>query len=224
MNRKKKAVCVSLILFLTLVFQVLFSPSPKAAPPDEIATAAKEGLNKFLKEIPPQNLQHMGFQIEKDNENTELGEGFQVYTIHPDKILKFEKGAWLLKDLLTPTNLWEFIVVEGGKAQAVLTVDLMGNKWIAVAIGASGLATQLKNFTDAWPNSSGYQYKFIRIYQALADFLEVSQGENIIGVIPLTSARAALALPQMDFNPLELLNFEDILMGLKPIVRENLKK
>ena len=213
-----------MIIVFVSILQVIFVSLAEAMPPEEVVNAAEQGLINFSQNIPPQNFSQLGFLSQDEISKNQLGEAFQIYTIHPDDLLNFEKNIWSISDLLVPTNLWNFLILSDGLAKAVLMVDFFDNKWTAVGIGSSGLAVQLKKIIETWPLSSGYQHRFIRIYQANADFVEITLSGTTVGLIPLTSGRAAMDLADTNFNALDLHDPQNILTSIIPIVKENVKR
>lgn len=213
-----------MIIAFVSILQVIFVSSAKGMPPEEVVSAAEQGLISFSQNIPSQNLSQLGFLSQDEISKSQLGEAFQVYTIHPNDLLNFGQNISDITSLLTPANLWNFLILVNGQAKAVLTVDFFNDQWTAVGIGSSGLAIQLQKTIESWPLSSGYQYKLIRIYQARADFIEISQDGKVIGLIPLTSGRIAMGLADRNFNASDLHSPENILAGIISIVKENLQR
>jgi hypothetical protein len=98
-----------------------------------------------------------------------------------------------------------------------MTVDRMDGEWRAVSLGASELAQQLTALMLRWPESS-HRLRFIRVYQANADFVEVARGGQVLGVVPLLSARISLEAPGR-FDPNDVWAGARVVGRLKPIVR-----
>jgi len=191
-------------------------------PPQEVTEAASRGLEDFIKKKPQRALYRHGFADRQEIETAFLGEGFHVYTILPDEFLK-EDPNQNLDELLIPTNIWQFIILSHQKSKAVLSVDKFRNQWMAVSIGSAGLAKQLQKAIEAWPESDGYSWKLVRIYQARSDFVAIYQNDVFLGLVPLTSARVAMVLQKLDFFPLELHSLSEMMRILRPIVRDNLR-
>lgn len=215
--------------FILAVFAfALSAPSCVAAsdvPSDDIIKAAKEGIVVFLKDSRLSGNQELGFETQVDVDNAELGEGFQIFTIHPDQLLD-ETNPHDLKDIVFPTGQWEFFVVAGDKVKSLLRVGFVNGKWTPVGIGSSIIAMKMSSLIEAWPKSSGYSYRFIRVYQANADIIELSRNGKILGFIPLnsyfntdTERRTA-----QTFAPRNLRQQEEVLKVLRPAVRANIEK
>lgn len=215
-RKTKQIVCILAIFLLFVV------PSrARETVPQEVAQAAMDGLSSFLKAIPATELAHYGFSSEENLSKATLGAAFRVYTITPDKILNFDPQMEL-SALITPTELWFFPVLYDREVRTILTVDKMNGEWQAVAIGSSGLARQLKNVADEWPESEGYEFKFIRIYQAQSDLMVLSK-KGMTKIFPLESARISLKLTKIGKEEEGLHNIVDIIPKLIPVVRQNIQ-
>jgi hypothetical protein len=212
----------------SIFFMIVFALSiPCLAAEDasfgDIKNAAKEGIATFFKDSRSINLHRLGFESQTDIDNAELGDGFQIFTILPARLLN-ESASQELQHLVTPTKQWQFLILAGGKANALLTVDLVGGKWTPVSMGSSGLARELSAFLAAWPAASGYQYRLIRVYQAKSDFIELSRGGRILGIIALTAALTASKGGAMEaFDPRDLRDPKEVLSDLRPVVRQNMQ-
>jgi hypothetical protein len=211
---------------LLLFVLALSAPGPSFAgnaPPDDIKRAAGEGIVVFLKDKRMGNLQRLGFQSRAEIDNAALGEGFQIFTIPPDKLLN-DSLPQDLPSLVIPTNQWQFLIVSGDKANALLTVDIVDGAWTPVSIGSSGLAQQLAALLAAWPASAGYEYRLIRVYQAKSDFIELSHRGKVVGIVPLTSLLVATSGEAgAAYAPRSLHDPKEVLSELRPVVRRNLQ-
>lgn len=211
---------------LLVVFFALIVPCraiASEAPSDEIKKAAKEGINVLVKgRQADKRLQDLGFESQSDIDNAELGEGVQIFTILPDKLLD-ESAPQDLQSLVFPTGQWEFMVQVGGKAKSLLTVDFVDGKWIPVGIGSSMIAKNLGSFLTKWPASSGYQYRFIRVYQGASDFIELSLKGKSVGIIPLSSLTRTPGRSMGEFNPSDLRDPKEVLSELRPSVKRHIE-
>jgi len=221
----KKIYCLLTVL-LVLVFSLSALRLANAGdePSDDIKNAAKEGVNELLKDKRNGGLHRLGFNSQSEIDDADLGAGFQIYTIRPEKLLN-ETTSLDLHSLLVPTNQWQFMVVSGIKSYALLTVDLFDGKWSPVSIGSSDLAKELSDILKAWPASSGYKYRLIRVYQANSNFIELSQTGKVLGIIPLASFLAATSdVATNAFDPIGLRDPKEVLPSLRPIIKRNLEK
>jgi hypothetical protein len=137
-----------------------------------------------------------------DEATLTLGRGFQVYTIAPERILKDRAG---FSASCTPTDMWRFLVLDGERTVGLLTVAQVEGRWATVAFGGAQLAEEMQQVFATWTQETGYQIRFIRVYQATADFVEVSPGPGQAEFVPMTSGRIALNLDNRAFDPQQLL-------------------
>lgn len=185
-----------LILGLFLGFFFIFSSFSAPILAEEIPAAAKvaaeKGFLPLLKAIPVGELGHFNFADQGEVDQAELGEPFMIYTILPDQILNYNAGTDV-ESIITPTDIWLFPVVSKGEARTLITVDFMEGEWRAVSIGGSEVAKQWASITGNSSAAEGAIYKFVRVYQAVADFVLMSDiGET--KMVPLVSARISLEL------------------------------
>ncbi len=213
----RRITCMGLIV-IGLVCQMFLIVPADATPPVDVASAAQEGIKTFAKLFSSQDFK-ANANVTSDLDKAFVGEGFQVFTIPPDRLLS-ANASDSFNSLAMPSTIWEFLVMTDGKATGIVTVDRMNGVWKAVSFGKAGLAKQLEAGLKAWP--AGYQLRLIRIYQAMSDFIEVSSADKILGVVPLTSAKAALSMMGAPFNPADIQNDGDMVTKLIPIVRKNL--
>ena len=211
-----------LIMSLFLMIQPSLLFSSDQAPPPAVANAAEQGVRIFVKDPQARNLNLYGLSDKEQADKAVLGQGFQVFSIPPDLLFSRESS----QDTDVPavsTNTWQFLIVTGGKAASLLTVNFFNGQWTPVSIGASGLAVEVAALLEAWPSSAGYRCKLIKVYQAKSDFMEILQGERSLGIVPFTSCRIAMGLEDRDFNPSDLRDSREILSKLRPVVKTNVQ-
>jgi hypothetical protein len=212
-------------LFIVLLLLVVQPPllfSSDEAPPAAVAAAAEQGVRIFVKDPEVQNLHLFGLSGKEQIDKAALGQGFQVFSIPPDRLIN-QDASQNIDTLAASTNTWQFLIVTGGKAASLLTVNFFNGQWTPVSIGASGLATEVAALLKTWPSSAGYRCKLIKVYQAKSDFMEIFQGEKSLGVVPFTSGRIAMGLEERDFNPSDLRDSREILSKLLPVVKTNVQ-
>ena len=208
-----------------MFFAIILSSLTLAAndPPNDVVNAAESGIRDLIKSGVFHDLDLLGFPGQHEIDDAALGEGFQIFTVGTAVLV----GDTATSDLSTnayPLELWQFLVMSRSEARCILTVGRVKGKWTAVSIGATGLAMRLSGAMKAWPRSLGYQYRFIRLYQASSDFLELSGTAAVIGFLPLASAREALNLKSRDFDVHDIRSSWDILNEIRPVVKANLQK
>jgi hypothetical protein len=123
-----------------------------------------------------------------------IGYGFQVYTINPKDLAA---GRNDLGNLAKPTGIWRFAVMLHGQAIGLATVQKVNGNWSTVSYGAATLAKDVDATMGVHANAEHSNVRFLRIYQAQSDFLEVrSTRDSSVRYAPLHSARQSLILPQ----------------------------
>lgn len=188
--------------------------------PSEVKNAGREGIKFHLKDARiDQGYRNMGFESQDDIDNADLGEGFQIFTIDTSKLLD-ESAPQDLQSLVTSRNQWEFLVLAGGKAKLILTVFSAGKKWKTGAVRSSELAKEMSGFLAAWPASSGYRFRFIRVYP-VSDFIELSQNGKILGLFSLASLSRKPGRTAGAFTAQDLLDPQEVLSNLRSSVKQN---
>jgi hypothetical protein len=168
----------------------------------EVKLAAMKGLKPFLDALPPEYYSRYGFISNRKVSRVSLGEPFQIHTITPDKINAYDPKEDIFS-VISSKNIWLFPVLAEEKAQMLLTVARVKGRWKAVALGSAGLARQLDYIILSCPSAKGYEYTFLRIYEAKADFIVLKRNDDI-KIKPLSSAILSLKLkrtPMLDSSP-----------------------
>ncbi|MEN7430214.1 hypothetical protein VA599_05610 [Chromobacterium sp. TRC.1.1.SA] len=182
-----------------------------------IADAARQGLTGFVK----QNLAEYGVRLPdgfplsvadgRELASLRLGRGFPVYSVNPQRLLAADAD---LSGLMAPTGSWRFVALSGSRPVGLVTVEKVEGRWQAIAFGAAELA---KNVEAAQAGHAG-QTRFLRVYQAQSDFLEVAQADGKPRFAALMSARETLSLKKQP----ALLDGADLIEPLRAAVRANL--
>lgn len=186
--------------------------------PPEVLQVARSGICDFIKAERSQgSVPYDAAQVQM-LEDSELGYGFQVHTVTPGHLM----NGTDLDSMLTPTGLWRFVVVSEGQPGSLITVARVQGNWTAVALGGRQLAAEVQRVVEAYPAAQGYTHRFIRVFQARSDFIQVSQKGKPVGYVPLSASRLAF---QMDgtFEPGFLLKSSEVVEPLRRIVRERLR-
>ncbi len=200
----KRLMRISLFVVLTVSF--CFGLLAEKVPP-EVFQAAQQGVGNST----------FGLSTQASLGNPTVNHGFQVYTTSPVKLLK----STGLSAILTPTGLWRFVVEKEGQPVSLITVAEIEGQWKAVSIGGARLAMEVKKVMERWPANQGYSHRFIRIYQARADFIEISNNKRSIGFVPLTASRMAFGMSGA-FDPSALLHGREIMPRLQKAAVETI--
>jgi len=192
-------------------------------PSEEIIKAARAGIDIFLKgRQSDRHFRDLGFEDQADLDTAELGEGFQIFTIHTDKLLD-ESHIQNLDSLVSPTRTWNFLIIAGGKAKSNLNVAFTDGIWESVGIGSSGFSKEIAGFLARWPASAGYHFRYIEMSQVSSRFIELSQGEKVLGLFDLSALTKKPGEIIGSYDPSDLKSPEEVLSRLRLSVRRNIE-
>ncbi len=186
--------------------------------PDGVILAAQQGLANFTKACDTGN--NPGLKVVK---NSSLGFGFQVYSVKPEVLL----NATELRNQSLPTGTWRF-VVKNADSSTLITVAKVADGWQAVSIGGAGLASEVERVMVRWPAEDGYEARFLRIYQAKSDFIEITRHGKLVGYVPLAASIHSLKLND-SFDPGCIKHTAEVLpllqdAVLREMARKNVEK
>jgi hypothetical protein len=188
-----------------LVFFFLLSPCLSAkAPSPGVVKAAQQGLKDFCAGTSATGNMH-------------LGSGFRVHTVSPHALVNNKELT--LEALVLPMDMWRFFVLENEKPVGLLTVVKVDQEWNAVSFGGADLAKEIDAIGKNW---NGYTFRFIRVYQATSDFMEIMSGHDTLGFAPLKSARISLGIDSYATGPGTLVYDSEILEPLREMVSKTL--
>ncbi|MES2317609.1 MAG: hypothetical protein V4631_08955 [Pseudomonadota bacterium] len=151
----------------------------------------------------------------RDLKQATISYGFPVYTIDPPDLLG---GRSTMRHMAKPVNQWRFVITLDQRAIGLATVEKNGGRYETVAYGAAVLAQDLDAAANYYGNADKSNLRFVRIYQARSDLLEVASMDGRGRFAPLHSARASLMLKQGSV----LLDETDLIEPLRAAVKHNL--
>jgi hypothetical protein len=205
---------LSLSVFVFLIFSGIFGLLAEK-PPVEVVQAARAGICDFMNAGTSSG--NFPASAKASSDNTVIGHGFQIYTVPPAALAVSSE----LTPIIAPTALWRFVVMANGKPVSLVTVAQVQGNWTAVSMGGAQLAPEVNAVMEQWPAAKGYAYRFIRVYQARADFIEISMNGKLIGFVPLTASRLAFGL-EGPFDAGALLQSSEIVVPLRRLVNEKM--
>jgi|GEM_PF-2024883 len=225
-----KFVYVILILLMALNMTIVVQAADEV-PPD-ILQVAQDGLARFLNTIPPEELARMGLTSTQDIRSAVLGDGYHQFTLTPDALAAYQPGE-ALDSILTPTDTWVFLVTVDGQARTMLTVTKVNGRWEAAEIGGLFLPAALQKgegslaatLLETGIQSEVATTRYVRIFQAYADFLYVQTKDHAEYLLPLFPDPARLSLqpdkpavpeqvlPQLNTYVKQMLNTEGGMTG-----------
>lgn len=156
-----------------------------------------------------------------------IGPGFAVYTVDPADILS---GRADLGGAAKPTGTWRYVIRVGQRAIGLSTVERVNGAWQVVSYGGAQLAQDVDAQQRLHGNADRSNLRFIRVYQARSDFLEVvSPQDGRARLAPLHSARVSLRMPPApgslaaNASPASaLVEQADVMPALRAAVQANL--
>lgn len=160
--------------------------------------AAEQGLRKlvfdFGRDVPASGKLANDFPISVSNyaelRQVTLGAGFEVHTIDPAQLLYAGKQSDLSR-MTRSTGLWRFLVLSKGQPVALMDMEQVNGRWAVRGVGASALARDIQ--AKAQANAQSGSFKFVRIYQAGTDLMEVRGAGNSARFVTMMSAGGSSA-------------------------------
>ncbi|MDD5482184.1 MAG: hypothetical protein PHP98_00830 [Kiritimatiellae bacterium] len=209
------------LMAAVLMLSVYCFAAPEA--PKEVTLAAEQGLRPFLSEI-ADTPEQFGFTAGDDLNAASLGAPFQLHTIPPSALEKYQAGM-TVASMVTPTTTWWFPVLIAGEPRAMLLVDRLDGRWEAVSLGHAGVAQELSAFCRQWKAAQGYHPMLIAVFQAKQFLVSVPE-KDAYNLTTLTIKNApemgAKQTPAVaDYATLGTI--DDAMNQLKPVVRDALK-
>lgn len=195
----------------------MYGLAVEADAPDEAIRAAQEGLSVFMnRQALPEDVP---MTVTGNDSVLQLKQGFQMHTVPPRRLLQCKE----LHREVVPTGLWRFVVVKEGQPVSLLTTAMVDGKWTAVSMGGAVLAKEIGKVMERWPAEKGYTYRFLRIFQAKSDFVEISKNGKPVGMVPMTAARVALGI-RGEFDPGAIMPAAEMMKDLRESVSSGLTR
>jgi hypothetical protein len=215
---------------------MLTVPAVSAAPTDfaqqaasrhataEALSAARRDFAQFV----AHQLQRQGAPVDfpldvadlQDLKDATVSYGFAVQTIDPPELLA---GRGSMQSMARHANQWRFVIMLNQRAIGLATVEKNNGRFETVAYGGSVLAKDLDALAGVHGNADKSNLRFLRIYQARADLLEVVGQDGRARFAPLHSARESLLLQQRQKDGKDgLLEESDFAQPLRAAVKQNM--
>lgn len=149
-----------------------------------------------------------------------LGLSFEVNTIQPQTLLA---GNRPMEQMVTGTGIWNFVVMVNNAPVALLELEKNYGKWVVNGVGGAKLAQDVQ--AAAQNHSAKDAFRFVRIYQATADFMEVKDAASKARYVPLIAARETLKMaPAPASGAASLSDGSDLIPTLQNAVRANIAR
>ncbi|MEO6919876.1 MAG: hypothetical protein ABI171_12820 [Collimonas sp.] len=166
---------------------------------NDAGAAARRGFAEFVQHQIQAHAGNLpdGFPLDvadvQDLKDASIGYGFPVYTVDPKDIVA---GRSDFSAMAKPTGTWRFVIDLKHRPIGLATVEKINGAWQTVAYGAAGLSKDVDALSRFHGNADHSNLRFIRVYQARSDFLEVASANGAVRFAPLQSARESLLLQQ----------------------------
>lgn len=197
------------------------APSFELEAPKEISpsrAAAVKALALFTAEIIQRGSLPPGFppvvQNPEQMKHARIGWGFEVYEPHP---ISLEAGL-TLEAAANPVGSWRYAVILQGHPIFLMTLAPTAEGWQMVSMGGTGLGEEIGALLPRFEGQTGTKLRFIRVPQAMADFIEVKEGDQPARYLPLRAARMSLQIEQPEGIQAEPLEASAILPHLRQAV------
>lgn len=159
----------------------------------------------------------------QDLKDATISYGFPVYTIDPPDLMA---GRGSMQGMVKPIPQWRFVVSLRNRPIGMATVERNQGKFETVAYGAAVLAKDVDALMGYHGNADKSNLRFVRIFQARADLLEVVGQDGRARFAPLHSARESLLLQQRaskdGSRAEELMEEADLVQPLRGAVKLNM--
>lgn len=155
----------------------------------------------------------------QDLKDAVVGYGFPVYTVDPAELVA---GRSSMHGMVRPTAQWRFVITLRDRPIGMATVERVNGRYETVAYGGAVLAKDVDAVAGFHGNADKSNLRFVRIYQARSDFLEVGGQDGRARFAPLHSARESLMLNQRAGKANQLMEEAEILQPLRSAVKENM--
>jgi hypothetical protein len=129
----------------------------------------------------------------QDLKEAKISYGFPVYTVDPAELVA---GRNTMQGMAKPTAQWRFVITLHDRPIGMATVERNNGRYETIEYGASVLSKDIDAMASFHGNADKSNLRFMRIYQARSDFLEVVGQDGRARFAPLHSARESLMLKQ----------------------------
>lgn len=187
--------------------------------PLDVIQAARMGMNQMVSShtLPPDARARIS--AESGFSGMELKQAFRMHTVSPLNLAQCPG----LDTIVEQMPVWRFVMASEGKPVSLMTVAQIDGQWKAVSIGGAGLAGEVAKVMELWPAAEGFSHRFVRVFQARADLIEISKNGELMGFVPLSSSRIALELGGA-FEARVLLRNSEVVTPLRDVVHRNLRQ
>jgi hypothetical protein len=156
----------------------------------------------------------------RDLKDAKISYGFAVHTIDPPDLLA---GRQTMQAMAKNIGQWRFVITLNQRPIGLATVEKNNGRYETVAYGAAVLAKDLDAMAAAYGNADKSNLRFVRIFQARSDLLEVTGQDGTARFAPLHSARASLSLAKDNNDGKNgLMDESEFMQPLRTAVKQNM--
>lgn len=117
-----------------------------------------------------------------------IGWGFAVNDVEPADL----QAGHSLAASAQPIGQWRYAIMLHGSPVGLLTLQHTAGGWEPVSFGGVGLGQEINAVVARYGHAPATRLRYVRVPQATADFIEVSQGTGPARYAPLRAARESL--------------------------------
>ncbi len=155
-----------------------------------------------------------------DLKDAKISYGFAVHTVDPPELLA---GRGNMQSMARHANQWRFVIALHDRPIGLATVEKINGRYQTVAYGGAVLAKDLDAVAVVHGNADKSNLRFMRIYQARSDLIEVTATNGQARFAPLHSARESLLLKQRHKESSDgLLDESEFMQPLRSAVKQNM--
>jgi hypothetical protein len=142
-----------------------------------VMAAASQDLTQFIEHNKQRGGTALpeGFPLDVANlaelQSVRVAYGFPIYTIDPQRLVAGETD---LSAMATPTGGWRTVLYRSGKPVGLAKLEKIDGQWKTVAYGAMALSRDVDSVTKTHGNAARSNMRFIRVFQAQSDLVEVA--------------------------------------------------
>jgi len=149
--------------------------------------------------------------------HAQIGWGFQVYDVSRAALMS---GADMEADA-QPTGIWRYEVVLHGRPIGLLTMARTAGGWSMVSLGGASLVGDIQDVVGAYGGHAATRFRYVRVPQATADFIQVKQGAAAAQYAPLQAARGTLRMQAQAAGGSGLLDGNELQSRLRAVLASN---
>jgi hypothetical protein len=202
--------------------------APKRAMADAMSAAQRDLAQFGAYQLKARGSASADFPLEISNlqelKEAKIEYGFAMHTIDPQELIA---GRSTMQRMAKPINQWRFVITAHNRPIGMATVERNKGRYETVSYGAAVLSKDVDALATMHGNADKSNLRFVRIFQARSDLLEVVSADGQAKFAPMHSARESLMLQQRAGKDGKrsdgLLDEADLVQPLRAAVKQNLE-